>query len=285
MTVVTREVRTEQAALRLPAAAPAPLVRRLWRRVWPGLLAIVIVLAAWQLLYLSGVKPAYVLPDPLTVFDRLGTLLVTASFWLGAATTMIRAVTGFAVALVIGTVLGAAVARSRILRAAIGSLLSGLQTMPSIAWFPLAILFFGLTEQAILFVIVLGAAPSIANGLISGIDDVPPQLLRAGHVLGARGWRMLRHVVLPAALPVYVAGLKQGWAFAWRSLLAGELLVTISQVTALGVLLSNARSFADAPTLLAVMIVILVIGMVVDGVFTVIARAMRRRRGLGTTRL
>lgn len=285
MTVVTREVRTEQAALRLPAAAPAPLVRRLWRRVWPGLLAIVIVLAAWQLLYLSGVKPAYVLPDPLTVFDRLGTLLVTASFWLGAATTMIRAVTGFAVALVIGTVLGAAVARSRILRAAIGSLLSGLQTMPSIAWFPLAILFFGLTEQAILFVIVLGAAPSIANGLISGIDDVSPQLLRAGHVLGARGWRMLRHVVLPAALPVYVAGLKQGWAFAWRSLLAGELLVTISQVTALGVLLSNARSFADAPTLLAVMIVILVIGMVVDGVFTVIARAMRRRRGLGTTRL
>lgn len=285
MTVVTRPVRPEEAALRLPAAAPTPLARRLWRRVWPGLLAIVIVLAAWQLLYLSGVKPAYVLPDPLTVFDRLGMLLVTASFWLGAATTMIRAVTGFAVALVIGTVLGAAVARSRILRAAIGSLLSGLQTMPSIAWFPLAILFFGLTEQAILFVIVLGAAPSIANGLISGIDDVPPQLLRAGHVLGARGWRMLRHVVLPAALPVYVAGLKQGWAFAWRSLLAGELLVTISQVTALGVLLSNARSFADAPTLLAVMIVILVIGMVVDGVFTVIARAMRRRRGLGTTRL
>ncbi|HKT57434.1 MAG TPA: ABC transporter permease [Microbacterium sp.] len=285
MTAVTRGLPLDTAGPALPPPAVPPFARRLWRRLWPGLLAIAIVLVAWQVMYLSGVKPAYVLPDPLTVFDRLGALLVAPSFWLGAATTMTRAVTGFAVALVIGTALGAAVARSRILRSAIGSLLSGLQTMPSIAWFPLAILFFGLTEQAILFVIVLGAAPSIANGLISGIDDVPPQLLRAGHTLGARGWRMLRYVILPAALPTYVAGLKQGWAFAWRSLLAGELLVTISQVTALGVLLSNARSFADAPTLLAVMIVILVIGMIVDGVFSLIAGGIRRRRGLGVARL
>ena len=262
-----------------------PFARRAWARLWPPLLAIGIVLVAWQLLYLSGVKPHYVLPDPLTVFARMGELALEPSFWLGAATTMTRAVVGFAVALVIGTVLGAAVARSRVLRSAIGSLLAGLQTMPSIAWFPLAILFFGLTEQAILFVIVLGAAPSIANGLISGVDDVPPQLLRAGHTLGARGLTLLRYVILPAALPTYVAGLKQGWAFAWRSLLAGELLVTISQVTALGVLLSNARSFADAPTLLAVMIVILIIGMVVDGVFSSLANSIRRRRGLGAARL
>ncbi|SIT84352.1 ABC transporter permease [Microbacterium sp. RU33B] len=262
-----------------------PLGRRIWAKSWPPLLAVAIVLVAWQALVLAGVKPSYVLPDPLTVITRLGELATEPSFWVGVATTMTRAVFGFAVALVIGTVLGAAVARSRILRSAIGALLSGLQTMPSIAWFPLAILFFGLTEQAILFVIVLGAAPSIANGLISGIDDVPPSLLRAGHTLGARGFQMLRFVILPAALPTYVAGLKQGWAFAWRSLLAGELLVTISQVTALGVLLSNARSFADAPTLLAVMIVILIIGMLVDGVFSSIANGIRRRRGLGSVRL
>lgn len=259
--------------------------RRSWNRLWPPLLAIVIVLVAWQLLYLTGWKPAYVLPDPATVFARLGELLVTPAFWLGVMTTMSRAVFGFAVALAIGTILGAAVARSKILRSAIGSLLSGLQTMPSIAWFPLAILFFGLTEQAILFVIILGAAPSIANGLISGIDDVPPQLVRAGHTLGARGFTMLRFVILPAALPTYVSGLRQGWAFAWRSLLAGELLVTISQVTALGVLLSNSRNFADAPTMLAVMIVILIIGMIVDGVFSWAANGIRRRRGLGGLRL
>ncbi|MFT4220223.1 MAG: ABC transporter permease [Microbacterium sp.] len=266
-------------------ARPGALAKSAWTKLWPPLLAVAIVVIAWELLYLSGVKPAYVLPDPFTVFGRLGELLGEPAFWAGAATTMGRAVLGFVIALVIGTVLGAAVARSRILRAAVGSLLSGLQTMPSIAWFPLAILFFGLTEQAIMFVIVLGAAPSIANGLISGIDDVPPQLLRAGHTLGARGIRMLRYVILPAALPTYVAGLKQGWAFAWRSLLAGELLVTISQVLALGVLLSNARNFADAPTLLAVMIVILIIGMVVDGVFSWLANGIRRRRGLGTVRL
>ncbi len=276
-------------------AAPATVVveerrgtsmgRKVWAKSWPPLLAVAIVLVSWELLFLSGIKPSYVLPDPLTVIGRLGDLATEPSFWMGVATTMTRAVFGFAVALVIGTVLGAAVARSRVLRSAIGSLLSGLQTMPSIAWFPLAILFFGLTEQAILFVIVLGAAPSIANGLISGIDDVPPSLLRAGHTLGARGFQMLRFVILPAALPTYVAGLKQGWAFAWRSLLAGELLVTISQVTALGVLLSNARTFADAPTLLAVMIVILIIGMLVDGVFSWVANGIRRRRGLGTVRL
>lgn len=288
MTALTeRLTRTTPAAPSVVSEARtrSMLGRKVWAKTWPPLLAVVIVVVAWQVLYLSGVKPSYVLPDPLTVFSRLGDLATEPSFWAGAATTMTRAVFGFAVSLVIGTVLGAAVARSRILRSAIGALLSGLQTMPSIAWFPLAILFFGLTEQAILFVIVLGAAPSIANGLISGIDDVPPQLTRAGHSLGARGFDMLRFVILPAALPTYVAGLKQGWAFAWRSLLAGELLVTISQVTALGVLMSNARNFADAPTLLAVMIVILIIGMLVDGVFSGIANGIRRRRGLGSVRL
>jgi NitT/TauT family transport system permease protein len=280
---IGRLARADAVPSDLPTAIPRQ--RQLWRKVWPPLLAIAIVLIAWELLYISGVKPSYVLPDPVTVFGRLGQLVTEPSFWLGTATTMTRAVVGFAVALTVGTVLGAAVARSQVLRAAIGSLLSGLQTMPSIAWFPLAILFFGLSEQAILFVIVLGAAPSIANGLISGIDDVPPGLLRAGHTLGARGFGMLRFVILPAALPTYVAGLKQGWAFAWRSLLAGELLVTISQVPALGVLLSNARSFADAPTLLAVMIVILILGMIVDGAFSFVTGRIRRQRGLGAVRL
>jgi NitT/TauT family transport system permease protein len=153
--------------------------------------------------------------------------------------------------------------------------------MPTIAWFPLAILLFGLNETAIMFVVVLGAAPAIANGLISGVDHIPPLLLRAGRVLGARGIATYRHIVLPGALPGFVAGLKQGWAFAWRSLMAGELLVIIAKRPALGVNLQLARENADAPGLLAAMIAILVIGIVVDALFFArLEVAIRRRWGL-----
>jgi NitT/TauT family transport system permease protein len=128
---------------------------------------------------------------------------------------------------------------------------------------------------------VLGAAPSVANGLISGIDQVPPILLRAGRVLGARGLATWRHVVLPAALPNVVAGLKQGWAFAWRSLLAGELLVTIANKQAIGVELDTARQLSDSARVLAVMIVILIIGVLVDSLlFGAAERSIARRRGL-----
>ncbi|CAN5419913.1 hypothetical protein BH18ACT1_BH18ACT1_17390 [soil metagenome] len=194
---------------------------------------------------------------------------------------MRRALVGFALALSIGFLIGAAVSRSRTLRAAIGSLITGLQTMPSIAWFPAAILLFGIDESAILFVIVLGAAPSVANGLIAGIDQVPPLLLRAGRVLGARGFTAWRHVIIPAALPNFVTGLKQGWAFAWRSLMAGELLVVIANKKSIGTELSFARQLSDAPRLYAVMITILVIGILVDSTFfATIERAIRRRWGL-----
>jgi NitT/TauT family transport system permease protein len=163
----------------------------------------------------------------------------------------------------------------------LGSLITGQQTMPSIAWFPLAILLFKLSEQAILFVVVIGAAPAIANGVISGIDHIPPLWLRAGRVLGARGVAAYRHVILPAALPAFVAGLKQGWAFAWRSLMAGELLVVIANQPSLGVRLQFERDFADATGLLAVMALILVIGIVVDAAgFSALERRLRRRRGL-----
>ena len=191
-----------------------------------------------------------------------------------------RAAVGFAVALAVGVVVGSVVASSRIARSAIGSMITGLQTMPSIAWFPLAIMLFGLSEEGILFVVVLGAAPSIANGLITGVDHVPPILLRAGQVMGARGWTRFRHVVLPASLPSFIGGLKQGWAFAWRSLMAGELLVTLG-VAGVGYLLAQYRSVYDAPALIAIMIVILVIGIVVDAAcFGTLDRWVRRRHGL-----
>ena len=202
---------------------------RSWRVAWPKLLAAAIVVAIWQLVFWPGLEAAICPPTACSSFQRARrNKSHTERFWIAVATTMRRAVVGFAVAGVIGTVVGLAVSQSNVLRRAVGSLITGLQSMPSIVWFPFAILLFGITETAIFFVIILGAAPSIANGLISGVDHIPPVLLRAGRVLGARGLTSWRHVVLPAALPSFVAGLKQGWAFAWRSLMAGELLVIIA---------------------------------------------------------
>jgi len=258
---------------------------RLWARTWPPLLGVAILLGAWQLLYLVEFRPPWVFPSPGEVATSLVELARDPVSWSALGTTLTRGVVGFGLALLLGTALGIALSASRVLRSAIGSLLTGLQTMPSIAWFPFAILLFGLTEQAILFVVILGAVPSIANGLISGIDDVPPALVRTAHTLGARGFSMYRYVVVPAALPTYVAGLKQGWAFAWRSLMAGELLVVIAARPSLGVQMTFFREFADTAPLLATMIVILVIGMVVDGVLSRVSNRVRLRRGLGAVRL
>jgi len=251
-----------------------------WRAAWPRLAAVALLFAAWQAVVLSGWKPDYILPGPVAVLSRLGGEARTGVFYQALATTGLRAVGGFALALAAGSGVGLAVASSKTLRSAVGALLSGLQSMPSIAWFPLAILLFGLSEAAITFVVVLGAAPAIANGLISGLDHVPPLLLRYGRVAGARGFALYRHVALPAALPAFYAGLKQGWAFAWRSLLAGELLVTVGSRPSLGARLNFARELGDAEALMAGMLVVLLVGILVDALFGLGGRWIRRRWGL-----
>lgn len=251
-----------------------------WAWSWPKLMAIALVLGSWELLYLSEWRPSYVLPGPTETFAALFEMVGTERFWLATQTTMTRAGTGFVLALIIGSLVGIAVARVKPLRLAIGNVITGLQVMPSIAWFPLAILVFGLNEQAILFVVVLGAGPSIANGVIAGIDHVPPALTRLGRVLGAGPIALYRDIVLPAALPTYVAGLVQGWSFAWRSLMAGELLVIIAETPSLGTTLDFARQMSKVPELIATMIVILLIGMLVDSIFGAISRKIRRDRGL-----
>jgi NitT/TauT family transport system permease protein len=266
-------------ALDLGSSSP-PLAHAVWRAAWPKLAALAIALGLWQLVAISGWKPSYVLPGPAPVLAELGHQLVTRDFWTAVGITMTRGVVGFVIASILGLVLGVLVARSRILRAAIGSLITGLQTMPSIAWFPLAILLFQLSEQAILFVILIGAVPSIANGVIGGVDYVPALLVRAGRNIGASGLSLYRHVVLPAALPNIVSGLKQGWAFAWRSLLAGELLVSIANRPSLGVFLTQSRELSDTSYMIALMIAILAIGIGVDAVFSGIERGIRRRRGV-----
>ncbi len=280
----TRSIDEELAgldALELATGPSVGRVRRGWSAAWPKLAAVALGIGIWQLVHASGWKPPWVLPPPGPVFEELWTRLDNGTVWKATTITLRRAFIGFGVAVAIGVVIGALVARVRLLRNAFGSFITGLQTMPSIVWFPFAILLFGLTESAIFFVVVLGAAPSIANGLVAGADQVPPILVRAGRVLGARGVALYRHVVLPASLPSFVAGLKQGWAFAWRSLMAGELLVIIPGQPSLGAQLQFAREFNNMKGLMAMMIVILVIGIAVDGVcFGTVERRIRRRWGL-----
>ena len=250
-----------------------------WAVVWPKLVAVGLFVGIWQVIVWTGWKSEVVLPSPFTVFD--GLIHNLSDLTQAAAVTLRRAVLGFAVAILIGWVIGVSVARVRVLRAGVGSMITGLQTMPSVAWFPLAIVLFSLSPNAILFVIILGAAPSIANGIIDGIDNVPPVLLRAGRVLGAKGLTNLRYVVLPAALPSVMSGLKQGWAFAWRSLLAGELITTLGGHPGLGQMLSNSAANADYVELYEAMIVLFVIGVVVDALFFgTTLRRIRRRYGL-----
>lgn len=271
-------------ALELAASAPSrSRTRALWSAAWPKLTAIGLAITVWQVVVWSGWRPTYALPGPVTVAEELAQMVTTGSFWQSIGTTMRRAALGFTVATVIGLVVGVAVARVRPLRTAIGSLITGLQTMPSIAWFPLAILLFKLSESAMFFVVILGAAPSIASGVITGVDFVPPLLVRVGRNLGARGLALYRFVIMPASLPSIVAGLKQGWAFAWRSLMAGELLVIIAAQPSIGVKLDTARQLNQAPVLLAWMVVILVLGILVDMLFSAANGSIRRRWGVADT--
>jgi len=274
----TGRTRTGRDARR--TSTGASVLRRTWSAGWPPLVAVGLVLAVWELTALSGWKPRFLLPTPTTVLVHLYDVLRYRETWQAIATTLLRAVAGFALALAIGAVVGIAVARVSVLRRGIGSLVSALQTMPSVAWFPLALLLFGLDESAILFVVVLGAAPSIANGFADGIATIPPHLVRVGRVIGARGVHLYTDVLLPAAMPSVVASLRQAWAFAWRSLLAGELLTTIPGKVALGQQLAFAQDNSDVGDLLADMIVLLLIGIAVDLVFRRLGAGVLRRRGL-----
>jgi NitT/TauT family transport system permease protein len=258
----------------------AGLGRRVWSATWPKLLAIGLVIVLWQTLYWLEWRPPWVLPSPAEVFGELRAFARTGVFWGGVGTTLRRGVTGFVIAAGIGFVIGIVVARNKVLRAAIGSMITGLQTMPSIAWFPLAILLFQ-DESAIMFVVILGAAPSIANGVIGGVDYVPPLLVRAGKNIGATGWKLYAYVIAPAALPAIVAGLKQGWAFAWRSLLAGELLVFIANRPSLGGQMEILRQTLDTTGVMAVLVAIFIIGVLADTIFGKIDKTVRRRWGAG----
>ena len=158
-------------------------------------------------------------------------------------------------------------------------LVVALQITPFVAWVPLAIVWFGVTERAVVFVTIVGAFPSMTLATIQAIRQVPPLYRRAGRTLGAEGWGLYRHVILPAALPGVMAGLQQAWGFAWKALMAGELIVVTAGASGLGHLL--ARQVDDVAALLATLAVIVVLGVAADYLlFGLVDRRIRQRRGL-----
>ncbi|MBP2319711.1 NitT/TauT family transport system permease protein [Kibdelosporangium banguiense] len=270
-------------ALDTPAAGQAEAGwRRFLRAALPPVVALVLLVALWQALWAAAIWPEFQLPAPLAVWSRFEELFETGRIFQVLWTSIHRAVLGFLAALVIATPLGLLVAKVRVVRAAIGPLLSGLQSLPSVAWVPAAILWFGLNDASIYFVVLLGSVPSIANGLVAGIDQIPPILPRVGKTLGASRLAAARHILLPAALPGYLAGLKQGWAFSWRSLMAAELIAQSPDLgLGLGAYLNEGSSFNDMPTVLAAIFLILLVGIGIELlVFRPIERAVLRARGL-----
>jgi NitT/TauT family transport system permease protein len=268
-------------ALETTATGRPPFRQTFKNKILPPIIAVAVVLVAWTLLYPVVDNPSK-LPSPADVWGEVedqwlkGTLL---EYVWGSVS---RGLLGFLLALAIGTPLGLVVARVRFVRAAFGPILSGLQSLPSVAWVAPAVIWLGLDNSVMFTVILLGAVPSIANGLVSGVDQVPPLFLRAGRTLGATGLRGTWHIVMPAALPGYVAGLKQGWAFSWRSLMAAEIIAQSPDMgMGLGQLLEVGRTNSSMATVFLAILLILFVGIAIDLlIFSPLERWVLRSRGL-----
>ena len=237
-----------------------------------------LLLLSWEALTRFGPWPHHLFPGPLTVAESLWGLARDGR--LGAATlrSLSRLARGYALSAVVGVALGVALARLRFVRRTLKPVVTGLQALPSICWLPLALLWFGLSDTAILFVVVMGSVLAIAIAVEDGVLGIDPQLLRVSGTLGIRGARFYGGVLLPAALPGILTGLKLGWSFAWRALMAGELLFVSG---GLGQLLSMGRELMDVPQVMAVMVAIIAVGVTVDRLlFQTVELRVRRRWGL-----
>ena len=276
-------VRAGLDALDTPVnSAQGSLLWRIVGKVLPPIAAIVLLVLVWQLLWAAAFWPEFKLPAPVDVWSQIWQLVTTGKiielFWVSVH----RAVIGFALSLLIAVPLGLAIANITVVRRGIGPLVSGLQSLPSVAWVPAAILWFGLNDRAIYWVVLLGAVPSIANGLVSGLDQVPPILPRVGKALGASRVGGIRYILLPAALPGFLGGLKQGWAFSWRSLMAAELIATSPDLgEGLGQYLHNGMSLSDISMVFAGVLMIFVVGVGIELlVFRPLENSVLRARGL-----
>ncbi|MCA4132997.1 ABC transporter permease [Arthrobacter sp. M4] len=259
-----------------------------WTRILLPVAALVVLILAWQIYVSLGFKRRDLVPGPLDVANHVGQLWGEGKIQEAVWTSLQRGVIGFLISVVVATPLGLLLAQVQPLRRAFGPLISGLQVLPSVAWVPAAIIWFGLTDGTVYFVVLMGAIPSIINGLISGVDQIPPQYRSVGKVLGANRFQLAVQIILPAALPGYLSGLKQGWAFSWRSLMAAEIIAVGGTIGfGLGSLLDQGRALSDMSTVMAAILAILFVGILIELlVFAPIERRLLHRRGLlaGSTR-
>lgn len=232
----------------------------------------------WEAAARFGPWPRYLFPSPAGVLVSLLRLIRNGALAAATLRSLTRLTQGYLVSVAIGVPLGMLTARSGFLQTAVKPVLMGLQALPSICWLPLAILWFGLSEAAIGFVVVMGSVLAIAISAEDGVNQIDPQLMRQANSIGVRGLRFYYAVLLPGALPGIVTGLKLGWSFAWRALMAGELLFVSG---GLGQLLHNGRELLDVAQVVAVMVTIVAIGVAVDRlIFQTVELRLRRRWGL-----
>ncbi|MCI8771767.1 MAG: ABC transporter permease [Lachnospiraceae bacterium] len=241
------------------------------------------LIALWQLLYtastdwFSWAKP-YAIPHPSGVWKSITSLVSNGTLQTAIVNSMLRVLIGFLIACLIGIILGILIINSEYLARNLKPLILGVQTLPSICWVPFAILWFGLNQSAIIFVVVMGSAFGIALAVENGIKNVPPLYIKAAKTMGVSSKNLYLHVIFPAALPSFVAGLKQGWSFAWRALMSGEVM---SNTVGLGYTLTLGRDLADINQVMTVMLVIILIGILIDkGIFTTLENHILRKRGL-----
>ncbi|MCH7968973.1 MAG: ABC transporter permease [Thaumarchaeota archaeon] len=222
----------------------------------------VILVVVWQIVAFTNIWPNNIFPSPIEVGEDLAYSAADGSLFYGIAISMSRLIVGLAIAISGGIVLGIFMARVEVVNQTIGSLVLGLQSIPSIAWVPLAILWFGLNDGGIIFVIVIGAIFAVTINTYTGVKNIDPNYIAAARNMGAKGSQLIIHVLIPAAFPYMISGFRQGWAFAWRGLIGAELLFSF---LGLGFLLNVGRQLTDVSQVIAIMIVIMGIGILVDG--------------------
>ena len=240
------------------------------------------LLLIWHGLVAAKIWSVVLLPDPLSVWDYLRGAAADGTLWQASLVTLRRLLTGYVVGLAVGLPLGLLTARFKFCEDTLGVLALGLQTLPSVCWVPLALRWFGQTESAMLFVVVMGTLWSVIIATDNGVRNVPPIFARAARTMGSNGLHTWLHVIVPASLPFIVSGMKQGWAFAWRSLMAAEIYVTILTGFGLGHLLHYGRELNAMDQVIGIMLVIIAIGLLADKMlFSPWERFLHRRWGTG----
>ena len=252
------------------------------KRTLVGVAFFAALLLIWQAATASGRWSPVLLPSPWLVAEYLWDALRDGSLLEATAVTMKRLLVGYFIGVAIGLPLGLITSTSRYFEDTIGALALGLQTLPSVCWVPLALLWFGQTEMAMLFIVVMGTVWSVVIATSAGARNIPPIYARAARTMGSEGFDKWTRVILPAALPYVVSGMKQGWAFAWRSLMAAEIFVTILTGFGLGQVLQYGRELSSMDQVIGVMLVIVLIGLIADKVlFSPWERFLHRRWGTG----